>query len=85
MDYEAYGVLCESHGQFFSVRARRDVILAAGTIGSPHILMLSGIGPASHLREHKVRCMMCLIQRSNIILRNAKRYEMSQAEKISSL
>lgn len=32
--------------------AAQEVIVAGGTIGSPHLLMLSGIGPADHLRSH---------------------------------
>jgi choline dehydrogenase-like flavoprotein len=32
------------------IRAEREVIVSGGTFGSPHLLMLSGIGPADHLR-----------------------------------
>lgn len=36
------------------IRARREVVLSAGTVQSPQILLLSGIGPAEHLREHGI-------------------------------
>ncbi|RMD95633.1 MAG: choline dehydrogenase, partial [Alphaproteobacteria bacterium] len=47
----AGGVRFRQHGNLREVRARREVILAAGAIGSPQLLMLSGVGPAAHLRE----------------------------------
>ena len=37
------------------VRARREVLLAAGSIGSPQVLQLSGIGPGALLAEHGIR------------------------------
>jgi choline dehydrogenase len=36
------------------IHATREVILCAGVYGSPQLLMLSGIGPAAHLREHGI-------------------------------
>jgi choline dehydrogenase len=48
------GVSYEAGGERRSARAGAEVILAAGTIESPRLLMLSGIGPAAHLREHGI-------------------------------
>ncbi|GAA1021178.1 choline dehydrogenase [Acrocarpospora pleiomorpha] len=36
------------------IRATREVILTAGAFGSAQLLMLSGVGPAAHLREHGI-------------------------------
>ncbi|MEQ6900594.1 GMC family oxidoreductase N-terminal domain-containing protein [Nocardioides sp. YIM 152588] len=48
------GVDVEREGRRVTVRAEREVVLAAGAFGTPHVLMLSGVGPADHLREHGV-------------------------------
>jgi len=40
-----------------TIRADREVIVASGAIGSPKLLMQSGIGPAEHLRSVGVACV----------------------------
>ena len=50
----AIGVEYEAAGSLRRVRARAEVILAASAINSPKLMLLSGIGPAEHLREHGV-------------------------------
>ena len=50
----AVGVEYQRHGRSGRVRAESEVIIAGGAIGSPHLLMLSGIGPAAHLRTHGI-------------------------------
>lgn len=50
----AAGVLVQRDGRQQLLRARRDVIVCAGTFGSPQLLMVSGVGPAAHLREHGI-------------------------------
>jgi len=50
----ATGVEVLRGGQTEVVHARKEVILAASSINSPKLLMLSGIGPAAHLAEHGI-------------------------------
>lgn len=47
----ASGVVYRQGGRSLFARARREVILAAGAVNSPQLLQLSGVGPASQLRE----------------------------------
>ena len=47
----AVGVAYRHRDRAEAVRAEREVIVCQGAIGSPQLLMLSGIGPADHLRE----------------------------------
>ncbi len=50
-DSRAIGVRIRMGCDIEIVRCRREIILSAGPFASPHILMLSGIGPADHLKD----------------------------------
>ncbi|MGE0564322.1 MAG: GMC family oxidoreductase [Pseudolabrys sp.] len=50
----AAGVRWRQDGEERLARCRGEVIMAAGAIGSPQLMMLSGVGPAAHLAEHGV-------------------------------
>ncbi|XP_054709549.1 glucose dehydrogenase [FAD, quinone]-like [Uloborus diversus] len=52
---QAVGVIFDHSGDTYEVRAKREVILSAGTINTPQILMLSGIGPKKELEKFKIK------------------------------
>jgi choline dehydrogenase len=41
-----------------TIGANKEVIISAGTFQSPQILMLSGVGPADHLRQHNITVLL---------------------------
>ncbi|XP_075155521.1 glucose dehydrogenase [FAD, quinone]-like [Haematobia irritans] len=51
----AYGVKFETNGRTYEVRASKEVISSAGAINTPQLLMLSGVGPAKHLRKMGIK------------------------------
>lgn len=51
----AYGVEFVKNRQKYRVNATKEVILSAGAIASPQLLMLSGVGPAEHLSEFNIK------------------------------
>ncbi|WP_100642868.1 GMC family oxidoreductase [Alteromonas facilis] len=59
-DGKATGVQARVAGKVQRLKANREVILSGGAINSPQLLMLSGIGPADHLREKGIHVQVDL-------------------------
>ncbi|ODM90440.1 Glucose dehydrogenase [FAD, quinone] [Orchesella cincta] len=59
-DNGAYGLEYERHGKKYTVYAYRETILCAGTIQSPKLLLVSGIGPKRHLEDVGVKPLVNL-------------------------
>jgi choline dehydrogenase-like flavoprotein len=53
----ATGVAFVKHGRIEQAIAEREMIIAAGAFSTPQLLMLSGIGPAAHLREIGIKVL----------------------------
>jgi choline dehydrogenase-like flavoprotein len=49
---------CDAAGENQAVHATKEVILSAGAIGSPHLLLLSGIGPRAELEAAGIPCLL---------------------------
>jgi choline dehydrogenase-like flavoprotein len=56
-DQQAYGVDVVIKGKSSSITAKKEVILSGGTIASPQLLMLSGIGDKNELNEQGIDCV----------------------------
>ena len=52
------GLEVSEHGKNRTIFCGTEVILSAGAIGSPHLLMLSGVGPAKNLKENGVQVIL---------------------------
>ncbi len=57
-DGRVTGVEFDQKGTRKTVKARREVVLSAGALGTPQIMMLSGIGPGDHLSDHGIETVL---------------------------
>lgn len=53
-DGRANGVTVRQGGEIRTLSSRHGVVLSAGALNTPRLLMLSGVGPAAHLQEHGI-------------------------------
>ncbi|KAK5644053.1 hypothetical protein RI129_007898 [Pyrocoelia pectoralis] len=62
----AFGVLFSRDGKMYVAKSRKDIVISAGAINSPQLLMLSGIGPKRHLEEMGIQVLQNLPVGENI-------------------
>lgn len=46
---QATAVRFDKQGRVYEIKAKKEIILSGGSVNSPQLLMLSGVGPAEHL------------------------------------
>lgn len=63
----AYGIKYKRKGKTIKAYAKREVIMSAGSIMTPVVLMLSGIGPKEELKKHKIPSKQYLAVGKNLI------------------
>jgi choline dehydrogenase-like flavoprotein len=51
---KAIGVRYKRNGHYYDIFTSKEVLLSAGAIGSPHLLLLSGVGPTAELTKHNI-------------------------------
>lgn len=51
----AIGIEVVKDGRKMNIMAEKEVVVSGGSVNSPQLLMLSGIGPKQHLQEMNVR------------------------------
>tara|TARA_R110000737_G_scaffold132041_1_gene163703 strand:+ start:1868 stop:3469 length:1602 start_codon:yes stop_codon:yes gene_type:complete len=56
----ATGVIYRKHGKVEQLMANKEVIVSAGAINSPQLLMLSGVGPKAELEKHGIKLVHAL-------------------------
>ena len=57
-DKRAFGLEVDRFDETWRFEVKKEVILSAGAVGSPHLLMLSGIGPKEHLTNKGIQTIV---------------------------